>query len=159
MYVKRLLLSMIVALSFVGAAQARNLLDTMRADPNLSTFVGLIDKAGATAQFTGAEPLTVLAPTNAAFDAVGASQMRAIEEPQRLRSFILGHVIPGARVWGGGGTEHTTANIRTIAGTNIEVEMTGGGAATINNNVRLVSSNIRADNGIIHTIAMPIGAR
>ena len=155
----RLLAMLAVGLLMSGAAQAANLLETMRANPNLSTFVGLVEKAGLQSQFTGTEQLTVLAPTNAAFDAVGASQMRALEEPQRLRTFILGHILPGARVWGGGGTEHTTANLRTLAGTNIEVEMTGGGAATINNNVRLAQSNIRADNGIIHTIAMPIGVR
>ena len=155
----RLLAVLAVGLLVSGAAQAANLFDTMRANPNLSTFVGLVEKAGVAAQLRGTEQLTVLAPTNAAFDAVGASQMRALEEPDRLRAFVLGHILQGARVWGGGGTEHTTANLRTLAGNTIEVEMTGGGAATINNNVRLVQSNIRADNGIIHTIAAPIGAR
>lgn len=155
----RLLAMLAAGLLLSGAAQAANLLDTMRANPNLSTFVGLVEKSGVAAQLTGTEQLTVLAPTNAAFDAVGASQLRALEEPQRLRAFVLGHILTGARVWGGGGTEHTTASLRTLAGNSIEVEMTGGGAATINNNVRLVQSNIRADNGIIHTIALPIGAR
>ena len=60
-----------VGVLFAGAARAANLLDTMRANPNLSTLVALIDKAGLQGQFTGPQQLTVLAPTNGAFDEGG----------------------------------------------------------------------------------------
>lgn len=143
-----------------GLAQAANLLETMRAQPNLSTFVGLVEKAGLSSQFTGSQRVTVLAPTNGAFDSVGASELRGLEgDPQRLRTFVLSHVLPGDRVAGPGGTEHTTFNIRTLSGRDLEIEFTGAGSGRIDNRIRVVQTNIRADNGLIHTIDLPVGGR
>lgn len=156
--VKLLMLGML-GLVFASVAQAANVLDTMRADPNLSTFVGMIDKAGVANQLSGSQKVTVLAPTNAAFDNLGPSQLRGLEGNQeRLRAFVLGHVLPGDRA-AIFGTEHNTATAKTLAGSTIEVELTGMGTGTIDNHVRLVQTNIRADNGVIHKVDHPVGMR
>ncbi|WP_431271464.1 fasciclin domain-containing protein [Dankookia sp. P2] len=148
-----------LGLVFATAAQAANLLDRMRADPNLSTFVGMIDKAGVASQFSGTQKVTVLAPTNGAFDMVGPSQLRGLEGNQeRLRAFVLGHVLPGERT-AIFGTEHTTASAKTLAGSTIEVEATGMGSGMINNHIKVVQGDIRADNGVIHKVDHPIGMR
>lgn len=156
--VKLLMLGML-GLVFASVAQAANVLDTMRADPNLSTFVGLIDKAGVASELSGTQKVTVLAPTNGAFDEVGPSQLRGLEGNQeRLRAFVLGHVLPGDRA-AIFGTEHNMATAKTLSGSTIEVEGTGMGTGTINNHVRLIQGNIRADNGVIHKVDHPIGMR
>ncbi|MDO9711654.1 fasciclin domain-containing protein [Paracraurococcus lichenis] len=149
----------LLGLAFSAGAQAANVLETMRADPNLSTFVGMIDKSGIASQLTGSEKVTVLAPTNGAFDMVGPSDLRGIESnPQRLRSFVLGHMLSGQRT-AIFGTEHTTASAKTLSGATIEVEGTGIGSGTINNHAKVVQGDIRADNGVIHKIDHPLGVR
>ncbi|MFC7475592.1 fasciclin domain-containing protein [Dankookia sp. GCM10030260] len=155
----KLLMLGMLGLGFAGVAQAADVLETMRADPNLTTFIGLVDKSGVASQFAGPQTITVLAPTNGAFDMVGPSQMRGLDGNQeRLRAFVLGHVLPGERT-AIFGTEHTTATAKTLAGSTIEVEATGMGAGTIDNHGRVVQMNIRADNGIIHKVDHPIGMR
>jgi uncharacterized surface protein with fasciclin (FAS1) repeats len=150
----------LLSLAFARGALAADLLAVMRADPSLSTFVSLVDKAGLDSQFTGSQKVTVLAPTNGAFDSVGPSEMRGLEgNREGLRAFVLSHVLAGERVATPGSTEHTTFSVRTLSGRNIEIEFTGAGSGRIDNRIRVVRTNIRADNGIIHTIDLPVGAR
>ena len=66
------------------------------AHPDLSTFADTVETAGATDLFTGDGPVTVLAPTNAAFDAIPPNVFEAIlADADVLTTVIEYHVIPG----------------------------------------------------------------
>lgn len=159
MKILKLLALGVLGLAFTASAQAANVLETMKRDPNLSIFVGMIEKAGVGNQLTGTQQVTVLAPTNGAFDMVGPSDLRGIESNQdRLRSFVLGHVLSGART-ALFGTEHNMASARTLSGSTIEIQGTSMGSGMINNHVKVVQGDIRTDNGVIHKIDHPLGVR
>lgn len=75
------------------------MLDVVRSDPDLSTFVTLVEAAGLVDVFGCAGPFTVLVPTNAAFDALGRDVVAAWLDPADLtflQALIYYHVLPGS---------------------------------------------------------------
>jgi uncharacterized surface protein with fasciclin (FAS1) repeats len=89
-------------------AQSRNVIDTLAADGRFNRFLELVGRGGATDQFRGAGPMTVFAPTDAAFNQANFSRIQDLltegssgnitqtsPDPIRLRSVIGYHVIPG----------------------------------------------------------------
>lgn len=76
---------------------ASDVWDAIGANPELSTFADAIDAAGTPDAFSGGGPVTVLAPTNAAFDAIPANVLDGIiADADVLAAVIDYHVVPGA---------------------------------------------------------------
>src|SRR5688572_24980711 len=59
------------------------------ANPELSTFAEIVDAAGATELLTGAGPVTVLAPTNTAFDAIPQNILDSIVADAELLATVV----------------------------------------------------------------------
>lgn len=94
---------------------------------------------------------TVFAPTNAAFEALGADTINALlAAPDTLRDILLFHVIPG--------TVFSAADFQNILGYQVgagnggslTVTATDGGLAV--NGVNIIAADIQAVNGVIHVI-------
>ena len=67
------------------------------ANPELSTFSDVVEAAGAADAFASDGPVTVLVPTNAAFDAIPPNVLDAIVADVDVLSTVLRyHVVPGA---------------------------------------------------------------
>jgi uncharacterized surface protein with fasciclin (FAS1) repeats len=131
-------------------ASASTIVDTAVAAGNFSTLVRAVQAAGLEETLRGAGPFTVLAPTDAAFNALPAGALAELLLPQnrdRLRSVLLYHVISGdvraAQV-----STMTTAN--TVNGAAVAISATGGavqiGGATV------TRADIACSNGVIHVI-------
>jgi hypothetical protein len=85
-------------LQFDGPLCNPNVLDAARKDPNLSTFVSLIEKANLSDIFLCAGPFTVLAPTNDSFAALDAKTLQELMSPAnqaKLQDLLLYHIVPG----------------------------------------------------------------
>jgi len=81
-----------------GALCEPNVLDTARRSRDLSTFVQLVELAGLSEAFICAGPFTILAPSNAAFDALDPEVVQELllpENLEKLQDILLYHISPG----------------------------------------------------------------
>ena len=118
-----------------------NLLELATSDGNFGVFIDMIEAAQMEHVLTNGDPLTVLAPTNAALAGL------VDREVSYLTSFIRDHLLAGA---------HTTTaiigagSVRSLAGEIFNVDAFGtllavGGAV-------IVRPDLRASNGLLHGI-------
>lgn len=128
----------------------QSIVDIAVGNPNFSTLVSLVTRAGLVETLAGGN-FTVFAPTNAAFEALIASGVNpdALTREQ-LTSILLYHVVPG-RVFS---TDLRAGNVTTASGGQIRVELgTGVRVAGQNSDPsNVVLANVLATNGVVHAI-------
>lgn len=117
-----------------------------------ATLVGAAGTAGLTDALTGPGILTVFAPTDAAFDALGAANIPA--ETAALADLLQLHIVSGA----------LDANaIAASVGLNAEalnggtLPVTQDGEALLISGAGLVVTDVQATNGIVHVIDTVLG--
>lgn len=127
-----------------------NILDTARLNKDLSTFVSAVEAGGLEETLQGDGPLTVFAPTNAAFDALPKGAIEALLDPaakDQLSIILKYHIVYGAKNSENFGTE--TITLDTIGGQKIKID--GANGIKINR-AKLVATDDNSDNGVIHII-------
>jgi len=127
------------------------------AAPEFSTLVAALVAATPTmdlvAALNGEGPLTVFAPTNAAFAELPNGVLDALLLPENnalLTQILLYHVHAGAIL--SGDIEPGNSTVDTLDGTNTLAVNKTGDAITINNLHSVVAPNVLATNGVIHGI-------
>lgn len=145
--------ALIVALAVTAVAasaapeQQRTLVGTLQADGHYSTLVSLVGEAGLAGALSADKPMTVLAPTDAAFKRVPEKTLAALKaDPAKLRKVLLYHVLNGRF------TAHELATKRvvmTAAGETVRVTATGKLRV---NRARVLDHDLTASNGIVHAI-------
>ncbi|MGB3809725.1 MAG: fasciclin domain-containing protein [Parvibaculum sp.] len=87
----------LMAMSSAPAFAAGNLYETLKADPEFSTLVKVIDATGTKHNYTSGTR-TVFAPTNAAFDKIkgGYDDMLSSTDRENTRALLLYQIVPGA---------------------------------------------------------------
>ncbi len=136
--------------SIVAAAQA---------DTSFSLLVQAVIKCGLASALSGAGSLTVFAPTNTAFRAVGFdSTAIANANPATvttLTNVLLYHVVP-ARAFSADLVEGLTTAPTLLAGKSLTFSVSGGAKVTGSGNGGTASNitkvNILAKNGVVHVI-------
>jgi uncharacterized surface protein with fasciclin (FAS1) repeats len=98
---------------------------------------------------SGTGPLTVFAPTDAAFKAVPKATLQKLaNDKAALRRVLLYHVVKGnvtaARVV-------KLRSTRTLAGPSISIRVRSG-SVFLNTTTRVVKTDIGASNGTIHVV-------
>lgn len=132
--------------SRVAFAQTKNVLDTLKEQKNVSVFLKAIEVADVISTLTEGEAVTVLVPT----DDVADDLKSAIDEgdTDKVYSIVSCHIIS---------TESLTAKDLVEA----EEVYTDGGMITvkqegkdiiINDTIKIVKADIKANNGVIHLI-------
>ena len=112
--------------------------------------MALAKQAGLVGALSGPGPLTVLAPTDAAFKAVPKATLDSSSPTDRaaLRRVLLYHVVKGnvtaTRV-------AKLSSTKTLAGPTISIRVRGG-SVFLNGSTRVVKTDIGASNGTIHVI-------
>ncbi len=118
------------------------------ANPELSTFTKLLQQSGLSAQLEGPGPVTVFAPTDEAFKAVPAATLDKLsKDPEFLKATLSYHVVPGL-VKSSDVTINSTLN--TVYGAKLAVSKAGD-FVTVDDGM-VVTANLSAGNGVIHTI-------
>ena len=124
-----------------------NLADSIAANPALSTLNGLVIKAGLSDTLKTGGPFTVFAPTNEAFKAVPAATMADLaQHPEKLKDVLTYHVVPGKTM----AADVKNSNVKTVNGANVALAKAGD-FVTIESGA-VITANIVATNGVIHTI-------
>ncbi|NJK84218.1 MAG: fasciclin domain-containing protein [Saprospiraceae bacterium] len=135
----------------VMEAKPKNIAEIAMADEaNFSTLVTALSAAGLVEAVSGEEPLTVFAPTNAAFDAVGKDAVADLLKPEnkeKLSKILTYHVVKGS-------VKSTDLKdgqeVETLQGGKLKVSIKDGKVMIGGANV--VTADVEASNGTIHVI-------
>jgi uncharacterized surface protein with fasciclin (FAS1) repeats len=131
-----------------SAQSDKTIVGVAASDPQFSTLVGLVQKAGL-AETLSQGSFTVFAPTNAAFAKVPKATLDALAaNPDQLKAVLTYHVVAG-RLTAGKVVRRT--RIKTVNGASIRVTVRGT-TVRLNRTAKVVKTNIRASNGVIHVI-------
>ena len=124
--------------------------DTLKASGQFTILVKALDATGLTPVLKSAGPLTIMAPTDAAFQALPPGQLDNLMKPDnaaQLQGMLTYHVInaavPPAKITGSKGP------IRTVAGSEVQVDGTG---APIKINDATVLGEVGVSNGTIYAV-------
>jgi|GEM_PF-18472 len=153
-FLRRLLLSLVIPLSFIQATQAQdqNIVQIAQANENFSILVEAVIKADLVDALSDDDgQLTVFAPTNDAFVALlnateGVNSLDDLTEEQ-VEDILLYHVI-GGTVLAGDLSDGLIAE--TLNGE--DVKFTLGGEFPKVNESNIIDTDIIASNGVIHVI-------
>jgi uncharacterized surface protein with fasciclin (FAS1) repeats len=147
------------ALAFAGVAGAsssapqapkadKNIVQTAVGAKQFTTLVALVKKAGLVSALSGKGPLTVFAPTDAAFAKVPKATLDALgKDPEALKAVLLYHVVSG---------KVTAADVvkiksaKTLNGASAKIQVKAGKVYVAG--AQVVTPDIMASNGVIHVI-------
>ena len=137
----------IAALTFAAiSAQAKDIVDTAVAAGNFKTLATALDAAGLIATLKGKGPFTVFAPTDAAFAKIPKADLDALlADKAKLTAVLTYHVVPGKVM----AKDVKAGKVKTVQGSELTVATAGG---VMVDNAKVTSTDIVADNGVIHVI-------
>ena len=123
-------------------------------NPDFSTLVAALGRAGLVQVFNGTQKFTVFAPTNAAFDDAAkllnfrnGAEMVAQLDLKTLTAVLTYHVLGGELL----AKDVVVAdNLKMLDGNFADVSVRGGQAFI--DNVKIAATDIRASNGVIHVL-------
>ena len=125
-----------------------NIVQTAVGAGQFKTLVALVKQAGLVGALSGKGPLTVFAPTDAAFAKVPKATLTALgKDKAKLKKVLLYHVVPG-RVTAKKVVKLKSA--RTAEGTRVRIRVRGGKVYV--NTARVTTVDVKASNGVIHVI-------
>jgi len=147
------------------APGTQNIVDIASANPDFSTLVSLITTAGLASTLSGEGPFTVLAPTNAGFEALAKKLGKTMDElsttltsdVELLKKVLTSHVIAG-KVMAADTAALNGMEADLVSGEKAKVVSTGGVVSfTIGSSTAtVVTPDIEATNGVIHIVDMPL---
>ena len=134
-------------LSVVGYAQT--ITEIVVNSPDHNTLEAAVIAAELDGTLAGDGPFTVFAPTDAAFNAVGADAIAALlADPQgALTDVLLNHVVAGVAT---GSNISDGLAVGNLLGQNITFSINGGAISV--NGAMVTVADIMADNGVVHVI-------
>jgi len=117
-------------------------------NPDFSTLVEAVTKAGLAGALSAEGPFTVFAPTNEAFKALfkqlGVSGVKDLTAEQ-LTPILTYHVVSGKVM----STDLTNSSVATLNGQKIKVDLSNG--VKINDS-KVTKADISGSNGVVHVI-------
>ncbi|MEQ9461423.1 MAG: fasciclin domain-containing protein [Phycisphaeraceae bacterium] len=129
----------------------RDLVEVAVATGKFSKLVNAVIAAGLADALKGEGPLTVFAPTDAAFEALGSEAYEALLRPEnreKLVAVLTYHVVSGRVL---AGDLRDDRSYETLNGAGVRVDLDGEGGPRVNAS-RIVVTDVAARNGVIHVI-------
>lgn len=152
---KTALMALALTLGITGSAKAesmsdKDIVEVAASAGSFKTLVAAVQAAGLVDVLKGDGPLTVFAPTDAAFAKLPAGTVENLLKPEnkdKLISVLTYHVVPG-RVTAGEVVKLSSA--KTVNGRALRINAKDGKVMV--DNARVTTTDIVASNGIIHVI-------
>ena len=130
-----------------------DLIATARKDEQLTTFLKAVEVAGLTGTLRESGPLTILAPNNEAFEALGKEALADLLKPAnkaKLTDILKYHVVPG---WKHTFDKQQMNSLPTLQGGRIPIASPSAAHWKIElGPARLQRPNIDASNGVLHVV-------
>jgi uncharacterized surface protein with fasciclin (FAS1) repeats len=134
----------------VATAQQKDIVDTAVAAGSFKTLAAALGAAGLVDTLKGKGPFTVFAPTDEAFAKLPAGTVENLLKPEnkgQLIAILTYHVVPGAVM---AAQVTSLKEAKTVNGKMVSIKTAGGkvmvGGSTV------VTTDIRASNGVIHVV-------
>ncbi len=147
------ILTLTAAVALAGAAFAgsakKDIVDTAASAGGFETLLAAATAAGLVDTLKGDGPLTVFAPTDAAFAALPEGTVETLLKPEnkdQLIAILTYHVVPG-KVMSTDLVDDMKA--ATVQGDTVNVDLDSG---VMINDATVVSADIETSNGVIHVI-------
>ena len=147
------------------APAAQTIVDVAAGNPDFSTLVSLVTTAGLVETLSGEGPFTVLAPTNAAFEALAEKLGQTMDEMsttltadvELLKKVLTSHVIAG-KVMAADTAALNGMEADLVSGEKAKVVSADGVVSfTIGTSTATVTTpDVEASNGVIHIVDMPL---
>jgi uncharacterized surface protein with fasciclin (FAS1) repeats len=138
----------ILAPASSAASSQGNIVQTAAAAGQFKTLIKLAGVAGLASALEDKRPLTVFAPTDAAFAKVPLATLVALKDNRgKLRAVLLYHVLKGRITAAQLAKRHS---VKTLNGQSLKVRVKHG-VVTVGG-VRVIKKNIAASNGVIHVV-------
>jgi uncharacterized surface protein with fasciclin (FAS1) repeats len=150
--IKTFLNSVILTASLVVPVQAANIVQTAQGAGTFKTLLAAAQAAGLADSLASGGPLTVFAPTDAAFRKLPKGTVENLLKPEnrsQLRAILAYHVVP-SRI-AAKDVPHRPTLVSTLNSSN-QVQARRRGSEVRVDGVRVVQADIAADNGVIHVI-------
>ncbi len=130
------------------AVSQKNIVQTAVATGQFKTLVSLVKQAGLAGALSGPGPLTVFAPTDAAFAKVPKATLAALAKNKaELKAVLLYHVVKG-KVTAAQASKLMSA--RSLEGAALPIRVSG--AKLYVDGALVTTANVMASNGVIHVI-------
>jgi uncharacterized surface protein with fasciclin (FAS1) repeats len=133
-----------------GNKGTKNIIQTADAAGNFTTLIAAVEAAGLTGVLSGQGkgPLTVFAPTDAAFAKLGNETIQALlADKEKLAAILTYHVV-GGEVLAADVVQLNKAT--TVNGADVTITVNGPSVKVNDSNV--IATDIKARNGVIHVI-------
>merc|ERR1712113_389397 len=112
---------------------------------NLTAFLGAAQNASVASTLLGAEDLTIFAPSNVAFQAIGSLTSNLTMD--QLANILSYHVIEGTVAYS---SDLSNTSLTTLQGDDVEITIANGSVMV--NNATVTNANILFAGGVIHVI-------
>lgn len=138
--------------STVDNTEQYDVISLAKMDPNLSTFVSLVEQADLADDLMQGESMTIFAPTNAAFAALPQDSLNMLMMPEnkaQLIKVLQAHVLP---------TEvssmgfNSSQRIETGGGEYVMIDVGANNSYVTVGGATIVKSDVEASNGVIHVV-------
>jgi uncharacterized surface protein with fasciclin (FAS1) repeats len=130
-----------------NASPSKNIVDTLIAAGNFTTFVAGIKSAGLTDKLSGKEQFTVFAPTDDAFKKLPRGALEALlKDSEKLKAVLSYHVVAGHLL----AQEIKSGELMTLQGTLLTVAVSSASVQV--NGAHVKKADIVATNGVVHVI-------
>jgi uncharacterized surface protein with fasciclin (FAS1) repeats len=150
--IKTILGATAIVASLTLSAQAANIVQTAQGAGTFNTLLAAAKAAGLADSLATGGPLTVFAPTDAAFRKLPKGTVENLLKPEnrdQLRAILAYHVVP-SRI-AAKDVPHRPTLVGTLNSSNQVRAVRRGGDVRVDG-VRVVKADIGADNGVIHVI-------
>lgn len=127
------------------------IVDVAAGNDDFSILVEAVQAAGLADTLSADMPMTLFAPTNAAFEALPEGtldQLLLPENQEALRQVLTYHVIEGEVP----AADVMTGEVTSAAGSPISVQVNDATGEVMVNQAMITQTDIQASNGIIHSI-------
>lgn len=130
---------------------AGTIVEVAAGNPDFSTLVDLVGKAGLAEALGGEGPFTVFAPTNEAFEKVDKATLEALaaDPTGALADVLKLHVVSG-KIMAADAVAADGTSIDTLGGGKLKVEVVDGDVMV--GGAKVVTPDVAASNGVIHVL-------
>ena len=144
---KKLVLCAALSLAAWSSAQAKDLVDTAVSAGSFKTLVAAVQAAGLVDTLKGPGPLTVFAPTDAAFAKIPKADLDALlKDKAKLTAVLTYHVVAGKVL----AADVKPGEVKTVEGQPVKVTVDGSTVKI--NDATVTTTDIVTSNGVIHVI-------
>jgi uncharacterized surface protein with fasciclin (FAS1) repeats len=150
---KKIILASLLTVAATFSVQAKDIVDTAVDAGKFTTLATALKAAGLVETLKGPGPFTVFAPTDEAFAKIPKADLDALlADKAKLTKVLTYHVVPGKVL----AADVKTGRVATVQGAKLVVKAQKSGVTI--DKAHVTSTDIMADNGVIHvidTVLMP----